>query len=220
MKILWKILTVSIFAIALIIITSSAIFHWSPIDGHPTMAEIQNRFRNENPPQMREIPAIVRLSGSFLSSLIAGFLTLFLLPDRVAVITKKIKQKGILKILLAGILTITIFVTIAMASSLSLITFPLFFLLMLVLFLLVWQGYVALSLRVGAILQEKSNWFSNSPLLAFGVGHLLFFALLQVPLLNIITIFVLSSLGVGAVIATRLGSNQRWSLQALKEGSV
>ena len=221
MKIFWKFFSISLLVIALLLIIGSAVFNWNHIDRHPTVEELRNRMQNDNPPQMQEIPVAIRLSGNFLSSLLTGFLTLFLLPNRIANITRKLKPgKKSLKIFLTGLLTGIVFLAIASGSFLSFITFPLFFILILLLFLMVWLGYVAISLQVGVNLQHKSGWFSTSPLLAFGVGHLLFFALLQVPVLNIVTIFVLSSLGAGAVIATRLGSTQRWSLQALKEGSL
>lgn len=222
MKNFWKILLISTIIISILLVVGAAIFKWNQFENIPTPAAWRENQFHSNPPQMQDIPIIIRLSVSFISGLFTGFIFLFLLPAKINTIAQRInrRSKAMFRLLLGGFFTGLLLFTIAAGSTFSIATFPLLFLLILAEFLIVWVGYISIAFRLGSILQQKSGWFQESPLLSFALGHLILFALLQIPILNIFAILIIASLGAGAVIATRFGSNQPWNLKHLKEGSL
>lgn len=222
MKNYWKILFISAIIVSVLLVAGAAIFNWNQFENLPSPAAWRENQFHSNPPQMQDIPIIIRLSISFISGLLAGFIFLFLLPKQINNIAQRLNRrlKPFLRLLLGGFFTSLLLLTIGAGSTFALPTFPVLFLLILAEFLIVWIGYVAIAFRLGNILQQNSGWFHQNPLLSFALGHLILFAALQIPILNIIVTLIIASLGAGAVIATRFGSNQPWNLQHLKEGSL
>jgi hypothetical protein len=96
-------------------------------------------------------------------------------------------------------------------------TFPLIFILALVLFISAFSGFLALSYALGHQLMQKADWGDSSPLYGLFLGILILFALSQVPFLGILIQILAISLGMGCVIATRFGTGQSWNLSALYE---
>jgi hypothetical protein len=168
-----------------------------------------------------EIPPSTILSAltTVLTMFLTGTLILLLFPDRIRHMEKALHTSpaGLLRLTLFGLLTGIVIAAIGISAALTMSTFPLIFILAIVLFISAFSGFLALSYTLGHQLMQQADWGDSSPLYGLFLGILILFALSQVPFLGILLQILSISLGMGCVIATRFGTGQSWNLSALYE---
>lgn len=218
MKNNWKFGFILIGLVAISIILTSILMDWNAFAYLPDFQNFKPEQHAENA-AFSETPNYIRTIGSFLISFLVSVLLIYLLPAQILNIANRIKHPSlkILKLAVFGFLLVLFIGLIGVGSVLSFGTFPFLFFLFFLLFFSTWMGYISISYKIGIFLQERSGWFLGSPIIAFLIGHVLLFALFQIPIINLIGFILLLSLGLGSVVITRFGTNQPWSLSVLKE---
>jgi len=159
-------------------------------------------------------------SISILFSLyVIGVLILFAAPRAVRRVADKFMDTPgrLARLALFGFLFAVLVLAVSISSALALGTFPLTILLFAMLFSGGIFGIVALSLAIGRGLMRRAGWDHLSPLYALLLGELIIFSLCRMPWAGSVLFAIFSSLGLGAVIASRFGSGESWSLNILTE---
>ncbi len=219
MKNHWKTLFLIIIFSAVGMITLSIVLDWNSFFYLPDLQNFtpDSHAGNSN---FSETPKYVRTIGGYIISFLVSVLLLYLLPSQILNIANQIRFpiSKTAKLGFFGFVLVVFILLIGFGSVLSFGTFPFIFLLFLILFISIWMGYVAISFKIGRFFQIKSGWLVGSPIVAFLIGHTMFFALFKIPFVNLISVFICLSLGFGSVVITRFGTNQPWSLSVLKEG--
>jgi uncharacterized protein YjeT (DUF2065 family) len=205
---------------SILLIYASTWFGWVPWN---TFQRLHGNW-NVLPDYMRtpaEIPPSTILSAitTILTMFLTGTLILLLFPDRIRRMEKALHTSpaSLLRLTLFGMLTGIVIAAIGISAALTMSTFPLIFILALILFISAFSGFLALSYTLGHQLMQKADWGDSSPLYGLFLGILILFALSQVPFLGILLQILSISLGMGCVIATRFGTGQSWNLSALYE---
>ncbi|PKO14737.1 MAG: hypothetical protein CVU39_13485 [Chloroflexi bacterium HGW-Chloroflexi-10] len=217
----WKWVTIILMIIAIGVLTSAILFNWSNWELIPGTDFFQDPDqKTAEHMENSEIPNFLSIPAGLVTGYLGSVILMYLLPQRLRVIAERFSRspKNFYHLVLVGFLGLLLFSAIGAGSVLTLGTFPFLFLVLLIEFLGTWLGYTALSYRLGIFFQMKTGWFTGSPLIALGFGHIIFYALLQIPLFGIVLMILLVSLGLGGMLATRFGSDQPWSLSVLKEG--
>jgi hypothetical protein len=158
---------------------------------------------------------LARLAGQYL----LGVLVMFAAPRPVRRMADLVEPGGrqLLRFLAIGLLVAVLFVAVGVAAVLSMHTFPVPFLLVGIFFLIALGGTVGLTYALGRAAFRWGRLAEHSPLLSYGMGTLLLYALSQVPFLGPVVLLAAWSIGVGVVIATRFGSGRPWTLEPLME---
>ncbi len=158
---------------------------------------------------------LARLIGQYL----VGVLVLFAAPRPVRRMADLLERGGrlMLRFLAIGLLVAVLLAAVGVAAALSMHTFPLPFLLVGVFFLIALGGAAGLTYALGRATLRWGGLTDRSPLLSYGLGALLLYALTQVPFLGPLVLLAAWSIGVGVVIATRFGSGKPWTLAPLVE---
>jgi uncharacterized protein YjeT (DUF2065 family) len=205
---------------SILIIYVSTWFGWAPWN---TFQRLHGNW-NLLPDYVRapsEIPPSTILSAltTLLTIFLTGTLVLLLFPDRIRRMEKALHTSpaGLLRLTLFGLLIGVVIAAIGISAALTMSTFPLIFILAIVLFLSAFSGFLALSYTLGHQLMQAAGWAGSSPFYGLFLGLLVLFALSQVPILGIVLQIFYISLGIGCVIATRFGTGQSWNLSALNE---
>ncbi len=97
---------------------------------------------------------------------------------------------------------------------------PLALLLLAGLLLLTLVGLVAVSLSLGVAIGRAAGWRPHSPVYDLLAGLLVFFPLSVVPYVGWVTTGLAAALGFGALLTTRFGTGESWSLTPLSSPSV
>jgi len=151
---------------------------------------------------------------------LAGVLALFSLPRRLRVVRDafgrglgegfRLFGVGVLGGLALLLLTaLGLFVFVAAPLSLALLA---------ALLLAVWGGLVALALALGRGISRRVGLAQSSPLLDLALGNLLILTLGRLPVAGWFIVALLGALALGAVIVTRFGSGDAWSLAEFASG--
>ncbi len=148
----------------------------------------------------------------------AGTVTLYLAPGRLSRVreslavsrgnTLRLGTIGLLGYVLAGAL---LFVLVALVTG---ILFA--FVLAVFLATATFAGLVALALAVGRWLRTRVTPKASSPLADLLLGIMAVFPLGLIPWIGWIFVLVLCALGFGALVATKFGSEEGWSLEPLR----
>lgn len=211
----WRILIVLLVLVALGLMAAKAIFDWSPLRAvHPGIVAFQSR------PDVNRfhLPLAYSALGALFTLFVSGVMVLYLLPNQIGRTAKAFSGSwaGTLRLALLGLLSALLVGAAGISSTLAMGTIPLTLFLGMVLFLSSMFGFFALAYQVGRTLLGRAGW-SLSPISSLFLGELILFPLVYLPVAGIAVIIILTSLGLGATIATRFGSGRPWSLISLNE---
>ena len=157
---------------------------------------------------------------SLCTLLSAGGLTLYLQPRRMRILRDALRAPwyrtlhfGLIGLLGYFLSLLVLFILV------TLVTGVLFgVLLLLLLTSVTFLGLVAVSLSLGLWLKHRLALPASSPLADMSLGMLLLFPLGLIPLLGWVLVFAAASVGFGAILLTKFGSEKGWSLDAFQEG--
>ena len=142
-------------------------------------------------------------------------LVLVLVPRRIRLITRSL-QSGVrrdhARFILIGLLAVLASVSLGLLARYASVWFVLVVLLSGVVLLLSFVGILCISLMVGGALRR---WAALAPSLwvELALGSLIVFALGRIPFAGWVLFGIVSTWGLGAVLATHLGSGEAWSLR-------
>lgn len=212
----WRILLAVLLLAALALLATAALLDWNPWTAAGAGASWpRGRFSGTyfQPP-----PTPVALVGAFFTLFTSGLIVMFLLPDRMAAMARSFQRPigSVLRVALLGLLAGLLVSVAALSASLTMTTFVLTIILSLGLILSAAFGMVALTYQLGRFLLQRAGWMI-SPVLALLLGDVLIFALISIPGIGAVLLFVIAGLGLGAAIDTRFGTNRPWSLISLTE---
>jgi hypothetical protein len=213
----WKMITLTLVGLALAGLALIMVFKISP------WQIVRSALPNWQAPSPArgelDFPRPLATLGALLTLYLAGIVLLFLFPERMRRVSLAIQPRwgGLLRLAALGLLVGLLFLAAGVGSAFSMVTFPLTFFLAVMLVLSVMTGSIALAYAIGHALLVKSGWQQLSPLVALLLGELLLFVAINLPWVGPLVTILLTSLGLGAAIASRFGSGRPWSLNSLIE---
>jgi|GEM_PF-3986990 len=153
--------------------------------------------------------------ASWVYLYITSALMLALFPRRVRLITHKLRSggwRGGLRLFVIGLLATLVSALLILLARFAFVWSAMVIILTGAVFVLSYLGLIGASLMVGGSLRHWAKW-SPSPWLDLVLGSLVLFALGRIPLAGWVCFIIIAAWGLGAVLATHLGSGEAWSLQ-------
>jgi hypothetical protein len=212
----WRIILFGLLLLSIIAGAATAIVNFDPlIPVHSQPRWMEQRFESDR----YEIPTLVSMLGGLTSLYVFGILLLYLIPDRIQVLSTTLKARplSILRLIGVGLLGLLLIGILIAGASLAVTTFPLAILVILVLILSSTGGGLALAFQVGRGLLRRSGWLNSSPFVELIVGILILYPVVYIPIVGAVLLLLYTCLGLGLNIITRFGSNQPWSIKPLME---
>ena len=164
------------------------------------------------------LPGWVSSLELFVTLFLVGAAGLYLVPLRVRNMARALRPlPRVVPITLLGLGFVLLSVVFGLGAVLARITFPFMFLAGLAALIFSTWGYVVAAYALGRTLLRKAGWQGSSPLIGLALGLLLLLPLARIPFVGGLVTLIYAGLGLGLVIATRFGSNERWSLTPLLE---
>jgi hypothetical protein len=162
---------------------------------------------------------IVLLLATLLANYLLGVIVLYTAPKRMRALGNAfwMTKFEVLRFFAVGILATVFFSIVAFLSALSTFTFPATLLLGTSYFIAGYGGIAAMSHTLGQKFFSKADWQKENPLIHYGLGILIFFALIRLPAIGPIFFVLIWILGIGISVGTRMGSEARWTLAPLME---
>jgi hypothetical protein len=157
---------------------------------------------------------ILSAGASWVYLYLTSVLLLALVPRRVKLIAQALKAGGWrtqLRLLLIGFLATLGSALLAILARFAFVWFLLIIILAGVVFVLSYLGVIAVSLMIGAAARRWAR-FAPSVWVELAVGSLVLFALGRIPVAGWLLVGLAAAWGLGAVLATHLGSGEAWSL--------
>jgi hypothetical protein len=161
---------------------------------------------------------ILSAAASWVYLYLTSVLMLALVPHRVRLVAQSLKAGGWRergRLFLIGVLAALASALLAMLARFAFVWGVLIVILAGVAFVLSYLGLIAISLTLGAWVWRWAK-FPPSVWAELAMGSLILFALGRIPIAGWILIGVIAAWGLGAVLATHLGSGEAWSLQDWK----
>jgi hypothetical protein len=163
---------------------------------------------------------IVSAAASWVYLYLTSVLMLALVPRRVRLITRTLQSAGWragLRLFAIGLLAALVSVLLVVLARFTFVWFVLVIVLTGGVFVLSFLGMVGVTLMLGGGLWR---WARLAPSLwgELALGSLVLFALGRVPVAGWILVGIAIVWGLGAVLATHLGSGEAWSLQDVQTG--
>lgn len=212
----WKMLTLGLILASLAALVLIVVFKVSPWQWiREAMPDWQGRTPAHGD---LGISRPVTMLGALLTLYLSGIVLLFLFPGHMNRVSRTFAAApvGLLRLAALGLLASLLVMVAGIGSAFNVITFPVTFFLGGMLFLSVLVGTVGLAYAIGRALLVKSGW-QRSPLVALLLGDLLVFAATNLPWVGAAATILITTLGLGAAIASRFGSGRSWSLNSLIE---
>jgi hypothetical protein len=159
---------------------------------------------------------------SLVSLVAAGALVLFLVPYRLGRTREALTRSPRQALRLEAIGVLAFVLSLALILLLvALVTGILFAVVVLVLLAVTgFAGLLAVALALGRWIRRRVAPRAGSPIADLGIGLLALFPLGLVPWLGWLFVLLLAALGFGALVATKFGSEEGWSLDALRGGAA
>jgi len=157
---------------------------------------------------------ILSAGASWVYLYLTSVLLLALVPQRVKLITQALKAgrwRAQLRLLLIGFLAMLVSVLLAILARFAFVWFLLIIILAGAVFVLSYLGVIAISVMIGATVRRWAR-FAPSAWVELALGSLVLFALGHIPVAGWILVGLVATWGLGAVLATHLGSGEAWSL--------
>ena len=162
---------------------------------------------------------IVSTAASWVYLYLTSVLMLALVPRRVRLVTRTLKSAGWrarLRLFAIGLLAALISVLMVVLARFTFVWFVLVIVLTGGIFVLSFLGMIGVTLMLGGGLWR---WARLTPSLwgELALGSLVLFALGRVPVAGWILVGMAMIWGLGAVLATHLGSGEAWSFQEVNQ---
>jgi hypothetical protein len=157
---------------------------------------------------------ILSAAASWVYLYLTSALLLALFPRRMRLITQAIKSGGLaaqLRLFLIGFLATLALALLVLLARFASVWFVLVIILTGAAFVLSFLGIIGISLMMGGAVRRWAK-FVPSPWGELALGSLILFALGRIPVAGWICIGIVAAWGLGAVLATHLGSGEAWSL--------
>jgi hypothetical protein len=161
---------------------------------------------------------ILSAAASWVYLYITSVLMLALMPHRVRLVTQALKSGGWRergRLFLIGLLATLASVLLVVLARFAFVWFVLVILLVGGMLVLSFLGVIGASLMVGEAVRKWAR-FAPSLWVELALGSLILFAFGHIPVAGWILVGIVVAWGLGAVLATHLGSGEAWSLQDLK----
>jgi len=161
---------------------------------------------------------ILSAAASWVYLYLTSVLMLALMPHRVRLVTQALKSGGWRergRLFLMGLLAALASVLLVVLARFAFVWFVLVILLIGGVLVLSFLGVIGASLMVGEAVRRWAR-FAPSLWVELALGSLILFAFGRIPLAGWILVGIVMAWGLGAVLATHLGSGEAWSLQDLK----
>jgi hypothetical protein len=161
---------------------------------------------------------ILSAVASWVYLYLTSALLLALFPRRMRLIAQAIQSGGLaaqLRLFLIGFLATLASALLVLLARFASVWFVLVIILTGAVFVLSFLGIIGISLMVGRGVRRWAK-FGPSPWGELALGSLILFALGRIPVAGWICIGIIAAWGLGAVLATHLGSGEVWSLQDWK----
>jgi hypothetical protein len=160
-------------------------------------------------------PGVLAAAASWVYLYLMSALVLVLFPRRMRLVTQTVGSGGWrvqLRLLLIGLLATLASVLLVLLARYASVWFVLVIILAGAVFVLSFLGLIGISLMMG---NAMGRWAKLTPSLwiELALGSLVLFALGRIPVAGWLCFIVAAAWGLGAVLATRLGSGEAWSLQ-------
>ncbi len=160
-------------------------------------------------------PGLLSAAASWVYLYVTFVLVLVLVPGRVRLITRSLQSsrwRDQLRFFVIGLLAVTASISLALLARYASVWFVLIFILTGAVLLLSFMGILCVSLMVGGAVRRWAN-LKLSLWIELALGSLVVFALGRIPVAGWILFVVASAWGLGAVLATHLGTGEAWSLR-------
>jgi len=220
----WRAIIVAAILVAMLVIIASTLLFDQPLLRRPWVAPkvVKSEYwsRRLSISQDASVRAdLAALLAILVSQFLVGVLTLYAVPDRVKFMAEALAIGGrrLLRYLAIGALMTIVLAAVGVLSVLTIHTFPLPFILVVIFFLAALVGTVALAYQLGRSLLHKAGWSRGSPLASLALGTMLIFGVTRIPFLGGISLIIVWLIGAGVAIDTHFGSGKTWSLKPLME---
>ena len=161
---------------------------------------------------------ILSAAASWVYLYLTSALMLALMPHRVRLVTQALKSGGWRergRLFLIGLLATLASVLLVVLARFAFVWFALVILLVGGVLVLSFLGVIGVSLMIGEGVRKWAR-FAPSVWVQLALGSLILFAFGHIPVAGWILVGIVMAWGLGAVLATHLGSGEAWSLQDWK----
>ena len=158
---------------------------------------------------------VLSATASWVYLYLMSALLLVLFPRRMRLVTQAVGSGGWriqLRLLLIGFLAVLASGLLVLLARYASVWFVLVIILSAAVFVLSFLGLIGISLMVGGAMRRWAR-FMPSLWIELALGSLVLFALGRIPVAGWLCFAVVAAWGLGAVLATHLGSGEAWSLQ-------
>jgi hypothetical protein len=220
----WKILIIAILVLSFVILIASEVLFERPWSWFPWIGPFAMRRRMLSSAfEGRGVfQRLLALFATYLSIFLVGGLIIYLAPKRIHFMASSLRggRRIFWQNALIGLLTTIVVIGLGILSALSAITFPVSFLVLMGVFVLVLMGTVSVSYELGREFFDRAGWKGLNPLLQLAFGILIIFSAVRIPLIGLIVLIVVVFASLGVAIATRFGSGRNWTLRPFMEDEV
>ena len=158
---------------------------------------------------------VLSATASWVYLYLMSALLLVLFPRRMRLVTQTVGSGGWrvqLRLFLIGFLATLASGLLVLLARYASVWFVLVIILSGAVFVLSFLGLIGISLMVGGAMRRWAK-FTPSLWIELALGSLVLFALGRIPVAGWLCFAVVAAWGLGAVLATHLGSGEAWSLQ-------
>ena len=158
---------------------------------------------------------VLSATASWVYLYLMSALLLVLFPHRMRLVTQAVGSggwRGRLRLFLIGFLATLASGLLVLLARFASVWFVLVIILTGAVFVLSFLGLIGISLMIGGAIRR---WAKRAPSLwiELALGSLVLFALGRIPIAGWFCFAIVAAWGLGAVLATHLGSGEAWSLQ-------
>ena len=196
-----------------------------PIQPHPECDVFQRSIPRDGAPiWMRLSPfgehaagwrGVLSATASWVYLYLMSALLLVLFPRRMRLVTQTVRSGGWrvqLRLFLIGFLAALASGLLVLLARFASVWFVLVIILSGAVFVLSFLGLIGIGLMIGGAVRRWAK-LAPSPWIELALGSLVLFALGRIPVAGWLCFAVVAAWGLGAVLATHLGSGEAWSLQ-------
>ena len=158
---------------------------------------------------------VLSATASWVYLYLMSALLLVLFPRRMRLVTQTVRSGGWrvqLRLFLIGFLAALASGLLVLLARFASVWFVLVIILSGAVFVLSFLGLIGIGLMIGGAVRRWAK-LAPSPWIELALGSLVLFALGRIPVAGWLCFAVVAAWGLGAVLATHLGSGEAWSLQ-------
>jgi len=158
---------------------------------------------------------VLAAAASWVYLYLMSALLLVLFPRRMRLVTQTVGSGGWrvqLRLLLIGLLATLASGLLVLLARFASVWFVLVIILSGAVFVLSFLGLIGIGLMVGGAVRRWAK-LAPAPWIELALGSLVLFALGRIPVAGWLCFAIVAAWGLGAVLATHLGSGEAWSLQ-------